>query len=260
MNVFPTTVVLAIAIIVASPLHAQGSSPQPLTRAECENADQDWNDSTNVCGSSSEVSDSTSKADQPAAVGTAQPLTRAACQEAGFEWNDNTNVCGSSAAGSPGSINDVVSVETPGQPLTRSACDAAKMQWNESSNVCGTGSMPLAPQSASTEMAGQPLTRADCDKAGIEWDERTNVCGKSELMASTVKVAPVVASTPRGAKTAKTAKSKTANATKKRAKSQNAKRQTHTVRKTVSRKAQAAPAIPERRPFRRFRNRPAATQ
>ena len=262
MKVISAAIALAIATIVASPLRAQDTSAQPLTRADCEKAGQDWNDSANVCDSNSEVSNSASEPEQPAGVGTLQPLTRAACDQAALKWNDNANVCGSSAAGSPGSINEVVAEETPGQPLTRSACEAATMHWNESSNVCGTGSMPFTTrEAATTETPTQPLTRADCDKAGMRWDESANVCGKTERKASTVRAVPVVVSKPKTTKAAKTAKSKDANVTKKSTKRQGAKKQRYTKPTTVNRRrVQAAPAAPERPPFRLFRNRPAATQ
>ena len=69
----------------------EDTTGQPLTRATCEAAKMQWNESSNVCGAGSMPF----AAQQSAAAETpAQPLTRADCVKAGLTWNESTNVCG----------------------------------------------------------------------------------------------------------------------------------------------------------------------
>ena len=98
MKILPLSF-LIIASIMTGPAFAADSSPQPLTRADCDKSGMAWNDNANVCGSELEVPSI------PAAPGTietatpGQPLTRADCGRAGMSWNDRANVCGPRSEG-----------------------------------------------------------------------------------------------------------------------------------------------------------------
>jgi hypothetical protein len=50
MRVLASIVVLSVAFGMTVPAFALETTPQPLTRADCEKAGMQWNDNANVCG------------------------------------------------------------------------------------------------------------------------------------------------------------------------------------------------------------------
>jgi hypothetical protein len=69
------------------------TTPQPLTRADCEKVGMQWNNNANVCGVKQATVKTVAKPHKPYAT-IAQPLTRTDCKKAGMKWNSNANVCG----------------------------------------------------------------------------------------------------------------------------------------------------------------------
>jgi len=112
--------VLIIGNLFTSPVDAEDTFTQPLTRGACEKTQMAWDENANVCmAKSGDLTD--------------QPLTRADCIQAGLAWDDSANVCGSSLAAG-GAEPAAVGLS---QPLTRSDCEKAGMTWNDRAHVCG---------------------------------------------------------------------------------------------------------------------------
>jgi hypothetical protein len=90
----------AIVMAFAGAAFAAEDTPQPLTRAACEQAGMTWNDRANVCGAHRHHDKKKTEAKKTKGEAKdlmqrqPQPLTRAACQEAGKRWNERANVCG----------------------------------------------------------------------------------------------------------------------------------------------------------------------
>jgi hypothetical protein len=123
---------LIIANIATGAAFAAGSSPQPLTRADCDESGMAWNDKANVCGSNPLTSEAVAAADN-----SGQPLTRAGCVKAGMTWNDRANICGSTSEVSTiWPVPTAIGTARPGQPLTRADCGKRGMVWNDRANIC----------------------------------------------------------------------------------------------------------------------------
>ena len=135
---------LALAfIIISSSLainhaYAQGSLPQPLTRADCDKAGAVWNDNANVCEVASQ------DAATPEAAGILrQPLTRIECDSAGLTWNDEANVCGETAGSAlqatltpvPSSI--LINIDKASQRMTVSVDGTERYDWPVSTGQRG---------------------------------------------------------------------------------------------------------------------------
>lgn len=73
---------LIIAGLGVQRAFAEDTPVQPLTRADCDSAGMNWDETSNVCDLTSDHA-------------SGQPLTRADCDQAGMTWDDNANVCGS---------------------------------------------------------------------------------------------------------------------------------------------------------------------
>jgi hypothetical protein len=94
-------IVSAVVMAFAGAAIAAEDTPQPLTRAACEQAGMKWNDRANVCGIYKHHEKKKAEAKKEKGKAKAkdltqrrpQPLTRAACQQAGMRWNDRANVC-----------------------------------------------------------------------------------------------------------------------------------------------------------------------
>jgi hypothetical protein len=151
--------VLLIGNVLASQVHAEEISTQPLTRADCHRARMTWNDTAKVCaaaqGLEAFVEALFAKRAMSAGAGN-QPLTRNDCDSGGMTWNDAANVCGVAAQ----------AAEAMSEPQDAQPQDA----------------QPMPPPEV-TDTAGQPLTREDCDNAGMPWDDTGNVCGTASPAA-----------------------------------------------------------------------------
>jgi lipoprotein-anchoring transpeptidase ErfK/SrfK len=81
---------LIIDSVFAAQAFAQDTTPQPLTRADCEaTPGWSWSENANVCEAGSKDAEVTPKP---------QPLTRNDCELAGMSWNDNALVCDEKSA------------------------------------------------------------------------------------------------------------------------------------------------------------------
>jgi len=86
------------------PNKPHGTTPQPLTRADCQKAGMRWNANANVYAGkqaiakpeTKPIAKPLTKPNKPHAI-MAQPLTRADCKKAGMQWNSNANACGGSS-------------------------------------------------------------------------------------------------------------------------------------------------------------------
>ena len=138
--------VLIIGNLLATQVHAEDVSTQPLTRVDCDRAEMAWDENANVCiANSGNVS--------------RQPLTRLSCESAGMAWNDTANVCGEATQAAEARPEAPVAqpmrrsevADTLIQPLTRHECDNVGMTWNDTTNVCGERSDELAIQTEPRE-------------------------------------------------------------------------------------------------------------
>jgi hypothetical protein len=164
---------LIIASIMTAPAFAVDSSPQPLTRADCDKSGMAWNDNANVCGSELEVPSIPAVPGTIEAATPGQPLTKVDCAKAGMAWNDNANVCGSelevpSIPAAPGTIE----AATPGQPLTKADCAKVGMSWNDRANVCGPRSERLKAQAAPKVESAAQAERAKPNAARVAKQRR----------------------------------------------------------------------------------------
>jgi hypothetical protein len=107
---------------------AQDAPVQPLTRADCDSAGLDWDETANVCAVSS-------------GDGSGQPLTRLDCEQASLRWNDNANVCGSDAqvveATSPTASVLLVTIDKATQRMIVSLDGVERYVWPVSTGQAG---------------------------------------------------------------------------------------------------------------------------
>ena len=88
--------VLLIGNVLASQVHAEEISTQPLTRADCVSAGMTWNDTAKVCSAAQGLEAFVEALFAQRAVsqgGGNQPLTRQDCDSGGMTWNEAANVC-----------------------------------------------------------------------------------------------------------------------------------------------------------------------
>ena len=62
MRVLALTILMTAAV---GPAFAVETTPQPLTRADCEKAGMHWNDNANVCGGQQATNKPEAKAEKP---------------------------------------------------------------------------------------------------------------------------------------------------------------------------------------------------
>ena len=92
--------VLLIGNVLASQVHAEEISTQPLTRADCGRAGMTWNDTAKVCSAAQGLEafvEALFAQRAMSEVAGNQPLTRQDCDSGGMTWNDAANVCGVAA-------------------------------------------------------------------------------------------------------------------------------------------------------------------
>src|SRR5262245_6644118 len=129
----------------ANEAYAKDAVIQPLTRADCAQAGQTWNDNANVCGTTSQESETAPRSE--AAGAFAQPLTRRECDLAGMRWNDSANVCAEKTGGStsrtesteanPVSPTVLINIDKTRQRMTVFLDGAKRYDWPVSTGQRG---------------------------------------------------------------------------------------------------------------------------
>jgi L,D-transpeptidase catalytic domain len=94
--------------LISTAAFAGDIAAQPLTRADCDRAGMLWDDSSNVCASTLQQSQTAPSA--VAAINSVQPLTREDCDAAGMSWSDTNNVCAAPAEGSAAGPQDAAMI------------------------------------------------------------------------------------------------------------------------------------------------------
>ena len=112
--------------LAATEAVAEGTSHQPLNRADCEKVGLSWNDNANVCDVVFGEAESKAQSDMTAAS-TGQPLTRKGCDQAGMHWNDFANVCEETSEEEPPQIEAKTNLAATSKILITIDKDAQKM-------------------------------------------------------------------------------------------------------------------------------------
>jgi hypothetical protein len=128
VRILAATLVLICGLGVTG-ARAYDAVPQPLTRADCTEAQLVWDDNANVCTSAVDTT--------PASTG--QPLTKKGCALAGMRWDDSANVCDTdvgetsvqadaeAAAPSPSQV--LIDIDKAKQKMVVSVDGADKYTW-----------------------------------------------------------------------------------------------------------------------------------
>jgi len=119
---------LIIGSLGAQCAFAEDAPVQPLTRAGCDSAGMDWDETSNVCVvTSDQVS--------------GQPLTRSDCEKASMTWNDDANVCGSESLAaegtSPAASALVITIDKATQQMSVSLDGIERYVWPVSTGQPG---------------------------------------------------------------------------------------------------------------------------
>jgi len=141
---FVGPVLLVVVSLVTTLAVAEEATPQPLTRAGCDEAGLRWNDNAHACDPDADQVDTEPKS---TAVSPGQPLTRRGCDLAGMQWNDFANVCdvefegqteqADASATAPVTSTILINIDKAAQKMTVSVDGEDRYHWPVSTGRAG---------------------------------------------------------------------------------------------------------------------------